>query len=333
MANRSNGKEESVLADKGLVKPQAPHKKKPSNEQVLNVAFFSFVGFLMVQAVFALIANSQSMLADSEAMSVDAITYLFNLCAERIKNRPYTEAELRMSKEDREHHRELQRLYLEMIPPAISVLALIAITCYAFSDACKTFYGSADDDEEGDVSVPIMFFFSGANLMLDIINVTCFARADMTFSLDILQQERSMIRESMKGHPHHEGTTQDVVDLASEDAMLLTPHQPVAATTPIKSIAYGAIDVTDAALSPPESLMVNLNMCSAWTHVCADTLRSSAVLLAAALATAMPSVDGLYADAAAAIVVSVIILVSLIPLMQGIVLTAIRIHELKSNRS
>ena len=34
-----------------------------------------------IQAVFAIIANSESMLADSEAMSVDALTYLFNLCA------------------------------------------------------------------------------------------------------------------------------------------------------------------------------------------------------------------------------------------------------------
>lgn len=33
------------------------------------------------QAIFAIIANSESMLADSEAMSVDALTYLFNLCA------------------------------------------------------------------------------------------------------------------------------------------------------------------------------------------------------------------------------------------------------------
>jgi Co/Zn/Cd efflux system component len=63
---------------------------KPTNEYVLNVAFYSFVGFMSVQAVFALIANSEAMLADSEAMSVDAFTYLFNLWAERIKKEPQT---------------------------------------------------------------------------------------------------------------------------------------------------------------------------------------------------------------------------------------------------
>jgi hypothetical protein len=61
---------------------------KPTNEYVLNVAFYSFVGFMSVQAVFALIANSEAMLVDSEAMSVDAFTYLFNLWAERIKREP-----------------------------------------------------------------------------------------------------------------------------------------------------------------------------------------------------------------------------------------------------
>jgi Co/Zn/Cd efflux system component len=61
---------------------------KPTNEYVLNVAFTPFVGF-ECQAVFALIANSEAMLADSEVMSVDAFTYLFNLWAERIKKEPH----------------------------------------------------------------------------------------------------------------------------------------------------------------------------------------------------------------------------------------------------
>eukprot|EP00523_Entomoneis_sp_CCMP467_P022842 CAMPEP_0168830148 /NCGR_PEP_ID=MMETSP0727-20121128/1381_1 /TAXON_ID=265536 /ORGANISM="Amphiprora sp., Strain CCMP467" /LENGTH=137 /DNA_ID=CAMNT_0008883369 /DNA_START=197 /DNA_END=607 /DNA_ORIENTATION=+ len=86
--------------------------KPMSNEEVLNVAFFSFVGFVVFQAVFALIAKSQSMLADSEAMTVDAVTYLFNLCAERIKNRPPKEAELRLKPKQRKYQRELRRLSL-----------------------------------------------------------------------------------------------------------------------------------------------------------------------------------------------------------------------------
>ena len=72
----------------------------------------------------------------------------------------------------------------------------------------------------------------------------------------------------------------------------------------------------------------NLNMCSAWTHVCADTLRSIAVLCAAALASAhVPGrLTAGQADSDAAIVVSGIILISLVPLIQGLILTARKIY-------
>lgn len=66
-------------------------------------------------------------------------------------------------------------------------------------------------------------------------------------------------------------------------------------------------------------------------HVCADTLRSTAVLVAAAIATIFPSLDGANVDAVAAVVVSVIIFVSLVPLVQGLVLTGIEIRRLKRN--
>lgn len=59
--------------------------------------------------------------------------------------------------------------------------------------------------------------------------------------------------------------------------------------------------------------------------MCADTLRSTAVLLAAAIATVITSIPPSSADAIAAMVVSIIILVSLIPLIQGLVLTSLRI--------
>mmetsp|Transcript_18139 Transcript_18139/g.20670 ORF Transcript_18139/g.20670 Transcript_18139/m.20670 type:complete len:120 (+) Transcript_18139:136-495(+) len=57
----------------------------PTNEYVLNIAFFSFLFFVLFQAFFAVLARSQAMLADCMAMSVDAFTYLFNLVAERLK--------------------------------------------------------------------------------------------------------------------------------------------------------------------------------------------------------------------------------------------------------
>ena len=75
------------------------------------------------------------------------------------------------------------------------------------------------------------------------------------------------------------------------------------------------------------SRVLNLNMCSAWTHICADTLRSLAVLIAAGFAYLFPNLLSLAdADSWGAIVVSVIIIVSLGPLVEGLYFTAWEIY-------
>jgi Cation efflux family len=62
----------------------------------------------------------------------------------------------------------------------------------------------------------------------------------------------------------------------------------------------------------------NLNMCSAFTHVVADTLRSIAVIIAAVTSMIVPKVTPAVADSTAALVVSFLIIMSLIPLMRGL---------------
>jgi hypothetical protein len=59
-------------------------------------------------------------------------------------------------------------------------------------------------------------------------------------------------------------------------------------------------------------------------------MRSIAVLLAAGIAAAFPDVSGTRADAYAALVVSLIILGSLVPLLQGLVVTAIQIRHARN---
>ena len=59
-------------------------------------------------------------------------------------------------------------------------------------------------------------------------------------------------------------------------------------------------------------------MCSAYTHVVADTLRSLAVVIAASLATVFDCIPSDVADATGAIVVSFIIAISLGPLLAGL---------------
>lgn len=301
-------------------------ENRPSNEYVLNFAFYSFVAFAVFQAGFAIYANSESMLADCEAMAVDAMTYLFNLCAERIKNRPFTKKELEMPPEKRTLRREEIRLWLELVPPAFSVSFLIAIVLMTLNESIKAIRG-AEEGEEDDVSVPIMLAFSGANLLLDIFNVVCFARSGHNFGLQAVRDEQEEIRSSMRvvlhakettalvGGAEANGTTataDDELENGDENGGLL-PH-------------YGSTVLSHRKQS---SIVANLNMCSAWTHVCADTLRSLSVLIAAGIATIFPSVPGDLSDSAAAIAVSIIILISLVPLLQGLVITAFQLHRFR----
>jgi len=212
-----------------------------SNEYVLNMAFWTFLGFLLLEAVFAIIANSQSMLEDAEAMSIDAMTYLFNLWAERIKNRPLTAKELEMPEAVREYKREMTRLYLEVVPPLVSVITLISVTIYSIKDAVDSLNQPSDVPEEA-VDVSIMLWFSGANLLLDLVNVTCFARAGQAFGLGTLNNE--VARTSFSSRENAEYSSIEAQSLFDERDS--------------RSDEDSEDDHTGG------RLLVNLNMCSAW---------------------------------------------------------------------
>jgi hypothetical protein len=188
------------------------------------------------------------MLADSEAMSVDALTYLFNACAERIKKRPFSEAELELPLRVRNYRRELRRLYLELVPPTISVSALLIITFYTLKEAYSTLEGDEEGNDEEDVSIGIMLFFSTANLLLDVVNVTCFARAGSAFGLEVIKRENTAIRRTMSGE-------------AAENMSLLGNGDTNVDKNDGEN--YGTTTSISRPEGPPE--LVNLNMCSAWT--------------------------------------------------------------------
>jgi Co/Zn/Cd efflux system component len=232
---------ESAIQERDDANKNAEEPEEITNEYVLNVAFWTFLVFMGIEAVFAIIAGSQSMLEDAEAMSVDALTYLFNLYAERIKHRPYSEEELEMPAHTREYRRQLSRLYLELVPPLISVCTLIVVTVLATRDA----YDTLRQDEAGgedDVDVNIMIIFSGLNLLLDIVNVFCFARARQAFGLSDMRRES--ITSGRRQNP-----------IAVEMDSLLTNgdqnNHRLKASSKFEDSEGG--------------LLVNLNMCSAWT--------------------------------------------------------------------
>ena len=84
---------------------------------------------------------------------VDVVTYLFNFLAERHKRgTPGMSA----------RQLRLRRLYLELIPPLISVTTLIAVTVMALEEAFKTLVNK-NNTPEGQPDLQIMLLFSGLN--------------------------------------------------------------------------------------------------------------------------------------------------------------------------
>lgn len=258
----------SVTPDSAMLQPCSP----PSTEYVLNVAFYSFVGFMTIQAIFAYIAKSEAMMADCEAMMVDAVTYLLNLCAEHYKHRPLTEYELSLPQQQRLYRRELQRHCLEFIPPTISVITLILVTIYTLQDSITTVlaitgHGPSAMDDTDEVSLPIMFTFSFANLMLDILNVTCFTRSGFS-----VMEWMSACRKEASSTAEMEEYT-----IKGNERSPLLNEGPI--RKQMRSYSTSSSDEDEEMVEGHTTAEVNLNMCSAWTVCITGIVRSCKRLL------------------------------------------------------
>ena len=206
-----------------------------SNNDVLGIAFYSFLGFTIVQISYALRANSSAMIADSAAMFVDAGTYLCNMLAERLKSQTPTDDEKGLSPHDLQLRIKLQTLYLELFPPLVSVVTLLYVTVTTFKGATFTLM-HRDQQEENTTDQPnlkVMMVFSAMNLLLDIVNVTCFARAQYAVLTPLNFETRN------------------------EKTPLISNIDETLASTSIETI------FADDELSDTDPM--NLNMCSAWT--------------------------------------------------------------------
>lgn len=158
------------------------------------------------------------MVGDSAAMVIDSLTYLFNSYAEKIKNSSLEENDDETlsdtEKEIQRLGRTRQRLWLEIIPPLCSVMTLIVLTIYIIIDAFDTLanpdYEVGGDDgmisttTDAEPDIGVMFFFSSLNLLLDILNVTCFARAKHAFGFAVIDKDRHRYMLAYDGSLHNE---------------------------------------------------------------------------------------------------------------------------------
>lgn len=320
---------------------------RPSNETLLLISLVSFLGFAVIQTAAAIIASSVALLGDSAAMAVDALSYGFNLYAERKKVEiRATEDELSHAEDIRDNEsdgggdfadihadlrtvdeeesterggkqseRALMRrrrkidakrkiLYLESIPPAISVSILIAVVIFIMADAISTLIADANSPSIHDTNLRIAFTFAMLNLLLDVVNIGCFARAD---------------------HLTGYATTEPETHLVDTVGGMLELEEPL--------LSHPVASQEDATATGTEGTVLedrtNMNMCSAYTHVFADTMRSVAIILAAIVAEIVDGVAPGRADAGAAIAVSIVILLLLIPLFQGLVRIRGELRELQ----
>lgn len=281
-----------------------------SNNQVLGIAFYSFLGFTIIQTTFAIKAKSSAMIADSAAMFVDSATYLFNMIAERLKRR-----EIRQEEQEEypvtvlEHKLKLERNYLELIPPLISVATLLYVTFVTFGVSIHTLTHSEEENSstgQGQPNVKVMMFFSIMNLLLDIVNVTCFARVNQAIFVP---------QFNFENNHHQQQQQQNNIETMTEDSPLLALNIDETLGSTTLETSLGEDDISDA------DELINLNMCSAWTHVFADTLRSIAVLLAGSVSFFTNVLSPTSADALAALVVSIVIFMSCVPLVRGMAKT------------
>ena len=187
---------------------------KPSNEELLSMAFLTFLTFTIAQLIAAYFAKSEAMMGDSAAMGVDAFTYGFNLVAEQLKNKVNQQQQQQQQKFtmsihngniDNQQQQQQQmneqkllliqerrnrkyKLCLELVPPIISVTTLIAVTIVILKQSIQVLILDSTRDvvDQSNPNIIIMFTFSVVNLFVDIVNVCFFASANHAFGYDTM---------------------------------------------------------------------------------------------------------------------------------------------------
>ena len=248
------------------------HISQSSHIHSLNyvkcIAFASFIGFATVQTVVALIAKSQAMIGDSAAMAVDALAYGFNLLAEREKNINTSEVELSAASmggemivtpfemAERRSQIKQRQLRLELVPPLISISVLLIVVGYILNDAIRTLIldSNRSETEQSRPNIILMMTFSTLNLLVDLMNVMCFARANHLTGYNKVEKPQAGYNETADNEYLIERpvTHFEIQESTGDERNTDSLH--------INTSAEGVVSDENC-----EDNRVNLNMCSAYT--------------------------------------------------------------------
>lgn len=261
------------------------------------------MSFTLCQTVAAVIAGSEAMMGDSAAMFVDALTYLFNLVAERKKNNfddtweGTNERDPVRARRIRQRAKRKMILTMELVPPLISVSTLILVTVFVLRKAIRVLMLDVHRDVslQGDPNLSLMLAFSTVNLLLDFLNVFCFAKAKHLMGYDTVEghsgspttlgekyesvgstdtempiHERISSELLMSGRaiqPHandnHDETINEVEEVNENDDWII-PDPPGRTGDEVQESTFEQNDSSDSS-DEDEKDGANLNMCSAYT--------------------------------------------------------------------
>lgn len=312
-----------------------------SNQSILTVTAVMFTLFLIAEIVGALASNSLSLLADAASMLIDVFTYFTNMYAERVKQRGKT-----LTREE--------KLLLRAGIPLLSVISLVGVTVWISVDAVDVLLDPAASS--GHVDIFVMYGFAAANFVIDVISVMLFV-ANKDRAMYDQSRSVSTADGAPYGHDHHNNGTYNgaanAVVATSSTAIAVHRDASGAAAGASGTDSPAAGDVSPpagyavgrdveggtgassangsdeeakntkqtvantVANGETESILrCNVNMMSALSHVSADTLRTFAIFAGAVAASC--GANSVVADAWAALVCSVTIVVAIVPLLREI---------------
>lgn len=173
------------------------------------------------------------MMADTAAMAVDTCTYAFNLITERLKAT----------------YSPRQRLQLEFVTPLVSVLVLAGVNVFFIRKASQTLIRHPHLNPSDAPKPKIMLTFSILNLLLDAVNMTCFARAKAIMGFEI-----GAIDSPQHNSIEHSDDEKKDLFLYDNEEMSMEP---------ITADRYDMLN--NPSLPNHDDEAVNLNMCSAYT--------------------------------------------------------------------
>jgi hypothetical protein len=104
---------------------------------------------------------------------------------------------------------------------------------------------------ENDPNINLMLLFSGLNMLLDLLNVGCFARVDQAVGLDVFI--------ASSGTPYPSDPT------IPKDESVVTEKTPLMTSDDERTESIASDELNESIDSNEATGISNLNMCSAWT--------------------------------------------------------------------